>query len=85
MISYSIIRYSPECKTISGDQANKTCIFPFIYGEIVYNECTTTENDGIPWCSTKTDVNNNTIKDNWGNCAEQCPVEHISGSSRFLA
>ena len=66
-------------------QKNKTCIFPFVYKQIVYNECTTIENDGTPWCSTKTDGNNTYIGDYWGNCAEQCPVEQNSGSSCFLA
>ena len=84
VITVSII-YSSGCRTISGPQQDKDCIFPFVYAQVQHNECTTVENNGIPWCSTKTDGNNNHIAGNWGNCAKQCPVESNSGSTRFLA
>ena len=71
--------------TISGKQNNTDCTFPFVYKQILYHYCTTIENDGTPWCATETDRNNKYIVDYWGNCAEQCPVEHSSGSSRYIA
>ena len=68
--------YVSECKTtVFGDapQHNKACIFPFIYRDTEYNKCSTVDNDGVPWCSTKTDRLNNHIKFEWGNCASECP------------
>ena len=45
--------------TTNGD----TCTFPFTYGGIKYNKCTSIANNGILWCTTAT---------GWGNCAESC-------------
>jgi len=47
----------------------KACIFPFIYGGITYSDCTTVANNGVLWCSTKTDSSNNHVPGFWGNCA----------------
>jgi hypothetical protein len=43
------------------------CVFPFIYYGTTYNKCTDTDSDEL-WCSTLTDVNNNTVEDHWANC-----------------
>ena len=86
MISHAImlfILYSSGCKTVSGPQQDKECIFPFVYAQIQHSQCTTVGNNGTPWCSTKTDENNNHITGYWGNCAKNCP--NNSGSTRFLA
>ena len=39
------------CKTQNGT----TCVFPFIYKGVKYSGCTTVDNRGTPWCSTKID------------------------------
>ena len=28
------------CSTVGGDDPNKECVFPFIFGGVTYNECT---------------------------------------------
>ena len=55
------------CEGNSGADQNK-CIFPFIYNGTRYFECTSFEK-GIPWCSTKNDVNG--IMEMWSYCL--CP------------
>ena len=75
------ILYSSGCITVSGDQPGEECIFPFKYEGTQYIACTTAENDGIPWCSTKTDGNNNHVEGKWGNCAAQCLGGAASGSA----
>ena len=72
------------CKVTSGEHKNKPCVFPFIYVKVPYNKCTTIHNDGKPWCSTKTDENDNHIKSHWGNCSEKCSSRSNLGSSQFL-
>ena len=49
------------CKTVSGPSPNESCIFPFKYDGITFDECAT---EGIaegeiitPWCSTLVDEN----------------------------
>ncbi len=44
------------------------CVFPFIYKTVSYSNCTTVQNNGIAWCATETDANNNYITDKWGKC-----------------
>ena len=41
------------------------CVFPFLYDGVVYTQCTTVRNEGIPWCSTEYDYSINKL---WGNC-----------------
>ena len=37
-------------------QKRKSCKFPFVYKQIIFNACTTLDSeDGTPWCSTKVD------------------------------
>ena len=57
---------------MSGPSSNHTCIFPFVFNDITYNECTHDE-DGF-WCSTKVDSNGNHIgkQGNWGICGQKC-------------
>ena len=57
-----------------GDEPGKQCIFPFSYKGITYTECTTYENNGIPWCSTEVDTTGNYIDGKWGNCNSRCPT-----------
>ena len=46
------------CVTDSGATPNKSCIFPFKFNGVLYNECTWTSahfTDLKPWCSTFVD------------------------------
>ena len=68
------------CKTVSGADVNKSCIFPFVttnfatFTTRVYYDCNVNQNG--PWCSTKVDENGNHItgRGNWGNCGSECPM-----------
>ena len=61
--------YSAEvCLTEAGVE----CVFPLIYSGVKYEECTTVNNESIPWCSTLVDDKDNHIQDNWGNCSQNC-------------
>ena len=56
----------------------KKCIFPFVYQNITYINCT--KNDAPtnkPWCSTQVDSNHHHIEDKgyWGVCLDGCRVE----------
>ena len=53
----------------------KFCVFPFRYSGKVYNKCTYVDSgNGDPWCSTKTDSNDNHAGyGNWGYCNSHCP------------
>ena len=31
------------------------CVFPFAYGGVTHDTCTTADNDGVPWCATTVD------------------------------
>ena len=70
---------SSSCNTIAGPRINENCVFPFVFLEKTYNKCTW-EGDSSEgaWCSTKVDEFGTHIKGEWGNCAEQCPVEGIA-------
>ncbi|XP_051549645.1 uncharacterized protein LOC127438245 isoform X9 [Myxocyprinus asiaticus] len=51
--------------TVGGNDPGKECVFPFSYDKQMYFECTTINNNNIPWCATTSDF----AKDNkWGNC-----------------
>ena len=54
-----------KCITIGGPRIGKSCIFPFIIGNNIYNDCTT-DFDNTPWCSVKVDQNNKHISGEWG-------------------
>ena len=47
-------------------------MFPFTHFDDTFTECTTVENNNIPWCSTKVDQSGNHIIGNWGDCADSC-------------
>ncbi|KAK6466647.1 hypothetical protein HHUSO_G35914 [Huso huso] len=51
--------------TVGGNDPGKECVFPFSYDKQMYFECTTINNNRIPWCATTSDY----PQDNkWGNC-----------------
>jgi hypothetical protein len=54
-----------------GPQANKPCIFPFVIGNVTYNECTIVHDPvSRPWCSTKVNADGKHVADlnEWGYC-----------------
>ena len=65
-----------NCKTVSGADPGANCVFPFTFGEVVYNKCTTVGDDTAPWCSTLTDENGVHVggQGKWGYCAANCPI-----------
>ena len=61
-LSFIIIVYTlaAECKTVSGPDPNKRCIFPFTFLQEnaqpyarTYNVCAL-DSKGVPWCPTET-------------------------------
>jgi len=55
----------------AGSGAGQKCEFPFMYGGIRYDSCTTIDS-GIPWCSTKTGDDWGYLQGEWGECASGC-------------
>ena len=51
---------------------NEECVFPFIYSEIEFNECTDFQNGGVLWCATQVD-GDGYYNGNYGTCSENCP------------
>ena len=75
------------CKTVSGPSPNESCIFPFKFRGITFNECTTegnAEGDLTPWCSTLVDDSGAHIQEagNWGNCGPDCKLK--TGKKNFI-
>ena len=69
--------------TVSGNEPNKFCVFPFNFGGETFNACTMKSAHKLenkPWCSTKVDASGNHVKGNWGSCATNCPKSGISTS-----
>ena len=58
-----------ECKTASGYDPNKPCVFPFTHEGYTYNACTT-DYHTTAWCATMV-YENGTLM-NWGNCEAKC-------------
>ena len=61
--------------------SGEECIFPFTYAGTQYVSCTAVDNDGVPWCATQTDGNNDYVEGKWGNCAARCPGGDTAGSA----
>ena len=73
--SFSIFSISEDgrCADNNGKGGyNFPCQFPFHYKEVLYHSCTRVDNDGVEWCSTRTDKDDNHVDGYKGNCA---PVE----------
>ena len=45
-----------------------------------YSGCTTVDNRGTPWCSTKTDKDGIFLNHNFGNCGQDCPSSNATTS-----
>ena len=68
-----------ECKTIAGQDPYKPCVFPFIYEDVSYDECTRANFDQL-WCATEVDSDGEWTK--WGNC-DMAPDTCPPGSNYF--
>ena len=72
----------PKCVTVESRTQippNSPCIFPFIYNNVTYTQCTwdsAHKTNNKPWCSGEVDAKGNhlTGERKWGNCAANCPV-----------
>ena len=66
-----VINNFVACQTDGGPETNKPCVFPFRYKGVEYKSCANIRNNGIKWCSTEVDSNQNYVG-KWGNCGEGC-------------
>ena len=74
------------CITVSGPDSGKSCVFPFRFNGVLYNECTLDGNapgETEPWCSTLTNSNDDHVggQGNWGFCASDCTGDGGSTSA----
>ena len=61
----------------------KTCVFPFIYGDQVFTQCTSVYSpSGAPWCSTKVHTNgmHHSGIGEYGDCDPACPSDTAEGA-----
>ena len=64
-----ILLYSGPCTTVGGPHAGSPCVFPFIFAGKQYSTCTLdSADDGLAWCSIRTDVFGQHVKGWWGVC-----------------
>jgi len=59
------------CMTNGGNEVNKACIFPFIYGSHTYETCTKKDSDK-EWCYTEVDSNGIGVYGKYGYCDSNC-------------
>ena len=80
--SYSYIFFIPEACLILGSNP-EPCVFPFIYKNQTFNQCTTEDADiGSVWCATEVDQQGVVVEGRWGDCMESCPgARKLSGSA----
>jgi len=69
ILTNTTLQSKASCKIVGGDDL---CVFPFSYKGALYSGCTTVDNNGTEWCSTKTDHRGVHTKGSWGNCGEGC-------------
>jgi len=60
-----------SCYTVKQEK----CSFPFQYKGQQFTQCTTVDNKGKPWCSTRTDPQGIHMKGEWADCEDSCPVQ----------
>ena len=55
----------------------KKCIFPFKFGNNLFEGCTQTENNGMYWCPTQLSKDGSLYMNssNWGICESNCPID----------
>ena len=70
------LKITEVCQTVDGED----CVFPFIYKEKTYNECTKEgSSNSKPWCATSVMENKTVIPSNWGDCKDICIDSKESG------
>eukprot|EP00035_Acanthoeca_spectabilis_P039104 m.59035 g.59035 ORF g.59035 m.59035 type:complete len:527 (+) comp9439_c0_seq1:618-2198(+) len=57
----------PTCDTQNNGHMANTCVFPFIYEGVTYNECTM-EDLNVPWCYHQVDAQGVGVSGQWGVC-----------------
>lgn len=73
-----------SCKTV-GD-SGVPCIFPFIYRNTTYSQCTSKDSDtGHPWCATSVDDDGYVIDFAWGDCSEGCPGTSFECDEKYFS
>ena len=61
------LKITKGCQTVDGED----CVFPFIYKEKTFNECTKEGSmNSNPWCATRVMENRTVIPSNWGDCKD---------------
>ena len=64
---------SPEGMPALSDTIHGNCVFPFVCKGLEYNGCTDVNNDGVPWCSTTPNYDED---GQWGVCASEAYPIH---------
>ena len=64
------------CQTIN----SVDCVFPFTYHGQVFHQCSTMDNNNIPWCATMVDYQGD-VHGDWDNCGAGCSQQNTSQSS----
>jgi len=74
------VNKSKSCVTVGGAKVGAQCVFPFKFGDKIYNGCTFDDADGKYWCSTRTDSNGVHMGGQglWGHCSPICRKEYSS-------
>ena len=77
------------CKTTSGPDPNKPCVFPFKLGDETHKCCTTALNDPgdtNAWCSTMVDDLGKHVANQgkWGVCEAKCQPKASYGKLMFV-
>ena len=76
--------FTESCKTV-GD-AGRPCIFPFIYRDKTFSQCTSLDSDtGQPWCATEVDQDGWVVDHAWGDCDQGCPGGLNPCDERFFS
>ena len=68
-----------KCITVGGADPGKPCLFPFKYGGVWFNGCTSEgkeAGDTNKWCSTKNYQDGEAVR--WGNCDHNCNTHFAS-------
>ena len=65
-----VLKQSELCTTTSRYN-NKPCVFPFIYKDISYSQCTKVEHNQL-WCPTEVDAYGKYISGKYGECNSNC-------------
>ena len=66
-----------DCHTEKYDDSPRKgvpCVFPFIYKDMTYLECTNVESEKY-WCSAEVDEDGKHVIGSWGYCDKNCKNE----------